>query len=56
MSGSFFSGNGSVNIIMCTLGEVFKAALPSGLKLESETRVMAMEVTAEIPDLTMRKH
>ena len=33
---------------MCTLGEVFKAALPSGLKLESETRVMAMEVTAEI--------
>ncbi len=26
---------------MCTLGEVFKAALPSGLKLESETRVMA---------------
>ncbi len=34
---------------MCTLGEVFKAALPSGLKLESETRVMAMEVTAEIP-------
>jgi len=24
---------------MCTLGEVFKAALPSGLKLESETKV-----------------
>jgi primosomal protein N' (replication factor Y) (superfamily II helicase) len=36
---------------MCTLGEVYKAALPSGLKLESETRVMALEVTAEIPDL-----
>jgi primosomal protein N' (replication factor Y) (superfamily II helicase) len=36
---------------MCTLGEVFKAALPSGLKLESETRVMAMEVTADIPNL-----
>ena len=36
---------------MCTLGEVFKAALPSGLKLESETRVMAIEVTAEIPNL-----
>jgi primosomal protein N' (replication factor Y) (superfamily II helicase) len=24
---------------MCTLGDIFKAALPSGLKLESETRV-----------------
>ena len=24
---------------MCTVGEVFKAALPSGLKLESETRI-----------------
>lgn len=29
---------------LCSLGEVFKAALPSGLKLESETRV---EVDAE---------
>ncbi len=36
---------------MCTLGEVFKAALPSGLKLESETRVMAIEPAAEIPGL-----
>ncbi len=36
---------------MCTLGEVFKAALPSGLKLESETRVMALEITPEIPNL-----
>ncbi len=26
---------------MCTVGEVYKAALPSGLKLESETRVFA---------------
>lgn len=26
----------------CTLGEVFKAALPSGLKLESETKVSAV--------------
>jgi len=25
---------------MCTIGEVFKAALPSGLKLESETKVL----------------
>jgi primosomal protein N' (replication factor Y) len=25
---------------MCTLGEVYKAALPSGLKLESETKVL----------------
>jgi primosomal protein N' (replication factor Y) len=36
---------------MCTLGEVFKAALPSGLKLESETRVMALETAAEISGL-----
>jgi primosomal protein N' (replication factor Y) (superfamily II helicase) len=28
---------------MCNLGEVYKAALPSGLKLESETRVIALE-------------
>jgi primosomal protein N' (replication factor Y) len=35
---------------MCTLGEVFKAAVPSGLKLESETRVMAVEVTDDIPN------
>ncbi|MCB8994019.1 MAG: primosomal protein N' [Bacteroidales bacterium] len=28
---------------MCTLGEVFKAALPSGLKLESESRVLPNE-------------
>jgi len=26
---------------MCTLGDVYKAALPSGLKLESETRVVS---------------
>ena len=37
---------------MCTLGEVFKAALPAGLKLESETRVMALESASEIPRLT----
>ncbi len=30
---------------LCTVGEVFKAALPSGLKLESETRV---ELSAEL--------
>lgn len=28
------------NYYMCSLGEVFKAALPSGLKLESETKVI----------------
>lgn len=30
---------------MCTIGEVFKAALPSGLKVESETR---LEVASEL--------
>ena len=30
---------------LCTVGEVFKAALPAGLKIESETRV---EVGADI--------
>lgn len=30
------------NYYLCTLGEVMKAALPSGLKLESETMVMAV--------------
>jgi primosomal protein N' (replication factor Y) (superfamily II helicase) len=33
---------------MCTLGEVLKAALPSGLKLESETRVIALETPADM--------
>lgn len=28
---------------MCTLGEVYKAALPSGLKLESETKILYNE-------------
>ena len=31
--------NWITNYYMCTLGEVYKAALPSGLKLESETKV-----------------
>jgi primosomal protein N' (replication factor Y) (superfamily II helicase) len=30
---------------MCTTGEVMKAALPAGLKLESETRVFPNEIT-----------
>jgi primosomal protein N' (replication factor Y) len=34
----------------CTLGEVFKAALPSGLKLESETKVSAViDFVADAP-------
>ncbi|MCK5169467.1 MAG: primosomal protein N', partial [Bacteroidales bacterium] len=32
---------------MCSLGEVFKAALPSGLKLESETKVIYNPVLIE---------
>ena len=34
----------------CTLGEVFKAAVPSGLKLESETSISAVrDFEAEAP-------
>ena len=36
---------------MCTVGEVFKAALPSGLKLESETKVIFNQ-TNEDTELT----
>lgn len=38
------------NYYQCTLGEVFKAALPSGLKLESETTISLVEdFEAEAP-------
>ena len=30
---------------LCTLGEVMNSALPASLKLQSETRVMAVEIT-----------
>lgn len=34
----------------CTLGEVFKAAVPSGLKLESETQIVAVgDFVADAP-------
>lgn len=36
---------------MCTPGEVYRAALPSGLKLESETRVFSKE--AKTPPLSL---
>ncbi|SFD74439.1 replication restart helicase PriA [Thermophagus xiamenensis] len=36
---------------LCTLGEVYKAALPSGLKLESETRVYYNPDYEQIDDL-----
>ena len=35
---------------MCTLGEVYKAALPSGLKLESETRLYENENSTHLPE------
>jgi primosomal protein N' (replication factor Y) len=41
----------------CTLGEVYKAALPSGLKLESETRVYYnpdYEQTGELPEKAIK--
>ena len=37
------------NYYCCTLGEVFKAALPSGLKLESQTKIRISE-NLQIPD------
>lgn len=37
---------------LCTPGEVYRAAMPSGLKLESETRVFAEEPSGEKPSLT----
>ncbi|HDJ33625.1 MAG TPA: primosomal protein N' [Bacteroidetes bacterium] len=42
---------------MCSLGEVFKAALPSGLKLESESRILAVPgfSAEELPDEECRK-
>jgi primosomal protein N' (replication factor Y) len=36
---------------MCTVGEVYKAALPAGFKLGSETRVIALGISPDIPDL-----
>lgn len=38
----------------CTLGEVYKAALPAGLKMESETRVSFNKDFAEEEELTPR--
>ena len=37
------------NYYCCTLGEVFKAALPTGLKLESQTKIILNPET-ELPD------
>ena len=37
---------------LCTLGEVYKAALPAGLKLESESSVMFAEDFTDVDSLT----
>ncbi len=37
---------------LCTLGEVYRAATPSGFKLESETRIYSVESPALPPALT----
>lgn len=37
---------------LCTIGEVYKAALPSGMKLESESMVMLVDGFVEIDDLS----
>ncbi len=38
---------------MCSMGEIYKAALPSGLRLESETKLLAL--VSEIPELANEK-
>src|SRR5690606_25983476 len=40
----------------CTVGEVYKAALPSGLKLESETRLYLNKDYEEVADLPPRAY
>ena len=40
---------------MCTTGEVLKAALPSGLKLESEARILATDTAPDEAQLTPRQ-
>jgi len=41
---------------LCTQGEVFGAALPAGLRIESETRVRAVQSGADAPLLTDREN
>ena len=40
------------NYYICTKGEVLKAALPSGLKLESEMRLIRAESSADVNEMT----
>ncbi len=40
------------NYYICTKGEVLKAALPSGLKLESEMRLIRAELPADVNEMT----
>ena len=40
---------------MCTVGEVMKAAIPSGLKLESETKVFFNEAYVQCDELNKRE-
>ena len=40
------------NYYICTKGEVLKAALPSGLKLESEMRLICAESPADVAEMT----
>ena len=40
------------NYYICTKGEVLKAALPSGLKLESEMRLIRAESPADVNEMT----
>ncbi len=41
---------------LCSIGDVFKAAMPGGLKIESETKVqMEEELPTQLPDLSDRE-
>lgn len=40
---------------LCSIGEVYKAALPSGMKLESESKVVLNQDYEPIEDLTVRE-
>ena len=49
------SGNGMADDYLCTLGDVYKAALPSGMKLESETVVVYNPDFEAVEPLTERE-
>lgn len=45
----------SADYYMCSIGDFYKAALPSGLRLESETKILAKELTDESVQFTSKQ-